>query len=57
VRFQVLTVVSVKMTAFWDTAPCSLIEVDQPTLMMEAVSTSETVVNFKTTVLASYLGS
>jgi hypothetical protein len=47
-----------KMTAFWDTAPCSLVEVDQRfrgeyyphhqgilmmmALMMEAVRTSET---------------
>jgi hypothetical protein len=29
VRFQVITVVSVKMTAFWDVALCSLVEVDQ----------------------------
>jgi hypothetical protein len=28
VRLQVVTVVSMKMTAFWDIAPCSLIEVD-----------------------------
>jgi hypothetical protein len=28
VSIQVLTAVSIKMTAFWDIAPCSLIEVD-----------------------------
>jgi hypothetical protein len=28
VRLQVVTVVSMKTTAFWDIAPCSLIEVD-----------------------------
>jgi hypothetical protein len=27
--FQVLTVASTKMTAFWDIAPCSLVEVDR----------------------------
>jgi hypothetical protein len=27
VRFEVLTVVSMKMTAFWDIVPCSLVEV------------------------------
>jgi hypothetical protein len=29
VRFHVLTVASVKMTAFWDIAPCSLVDVDR----------------------------
>jgi hypothetical protein len=29
VRFQVLTAASMKMTAFWNTAPCSLVEVDR----------------------------
>jgi hypothetical protein len=29
VRFQVLTAVSLKMTAFWDIAPFSLVEVDR----------------------------
>jgi hypothetical protein len=47
-----------KMTVFWNVAPCSLIETDISevltasiiTLMMEAVSTSEMSVNFyKTT--------
>jgi hypothetical protein len=28
-RFQVLMVASVKMIAFWDIAPCSLVVVDQ----------------------------
>jgi hypothetical protein len=27
VRFQVLTAASLKMTAFWDVAPCSVVEV------------------------------
>jgi hypothetical protein len=27
-RFQVLTVTSMKMTVFWDVAPCSLVETD-----------------------------
>jgi hypothetical protein len=27
--FQVLMVASMKMTAFWDVAPCSLVEVDR----------------------------
>jgi hypothetical protein len=40
------------MTAFWDIAPCILLEVDQHfrgayiNLIMEAVHTSETSVNF-----------
>jgi hypothetical protein len=29
VRFQVFTVVSMKMTVFWDVVPCSLVEVYQ----------------------------
>jgi hypothetical protein len=29
VRFQVLTAASVKLTVFWDMAPCSLIEADR----------------------------
>jgi hypothetical protein len=28
VRFQVLTVASMMITAFWDTAPCGLLEGD-----------------------------
>jgi hypothetical protein len=58
-RFQILTVTSMKMTAFWDIAPCNLTEVDRRfrdvycpivmTLIMEAVRTSETSVYFKET--------
>jgi hypothetical protein len=29
VKFQVLTAASMKMTAFWDIDPCSLVEVDR----------------------------
>jgi hypothetical protein len=49
VRFQVLMSASMKMTGFWDVAPCSLVEVYWRlliTLMMEAASISETSVNF-----------
>jgi hypothetical protein len=28
-RFHVLTAAGVKMTAFWDIAPCSVVEVDR----------------------------
>jgi hypothetical protein len=47
VRFQVLTAASMKFKVFWDVAPYSLIGVDRRfiTLMMEAVCTSETLVN------------
>jgi hypothetical protein len=41
-RFQFLTAASMKMTVFWDATPCRLIIA----LMMKAVSTSETSVNF-----------
>jgi hypothetical protein len=41
VRFQLLTASSIKMTVFWDVAPCNLVA-----LIMEAVGTSETSVNF-----------
>jgi hypothetical protein len=44
VTFQVLTAANMKITVFWDVAPCSLVETDRP--MMEAVNTSETSVNF-----------
>jgi hypothetical protein len=62
VRIQVLTAARVKMTAFWDTAPCSLVEVDRRfrrayclehqvdeciTLITEAVRTSKMSVYFK----------
>jgi hypothetical protein len=56
VRFQVVTAVSIKMTVFWDVAPCSLAEVYQCfrgvcccaiiALMLEISGTSETSVNF-----------
>jgi hypothetical protein len=60
VRFKVLTATSMKMTAFWDTVPYSLAEVDrcfrgvyclhyQGTSMMEAVRTSETSFYFSET--------
>jgi hypothetical protein len=47
-KFKVLTVASLKTTAFWDTALCSLIEVYLcfTTLMKGAVSTSEMSVYF-----------
>jgi hypothetical protein len=51
VRFQVLTSASMKMTVFWDVAPCSLVKVflrfiDACCLIIKAASTSETSVNF-----------
>jgi hypothetical protein len=52
VRFEVLTAASIKMTVFWVAAPCSLVEFYRRyrgaiiALMMEAASTSETLVNF-----------
>jgi hypothetical protein len=52
VKFQVLTAVGTKMTAFWGIAPCSLVEVEVRTyiaMMMEAVCTSETSVYFNIT--------
>jgi hypothetical protein len=54
-RFQVLAAPSMKKALFWVVAPCSLVEVYQCfrgascfhlQLMMEAASTSETLVNF-----------
>jgi hypothetical protein len=52
VRFQVLTAASMKMTVFWDVAPCSLVEIYRRfrgayclyrfVLMMEAASMFET---------------
>jgi hypothetical protein len=45
--FDILTTVSTKMGVFWVTAPCSLHhQGDSFALMMEAVITSETLVNF-----------
>jgi hypothetical protein len=47
VRYQVLTAASVKVTVFWDIAPCSLVEIDRrfrrtiALMMMEAESISE----------------
>jgi hypothetical protein len=29
VRFQVLTAASMKMTVFWDVAPCSMVDTDR----------------------------
>jgi hypothetical protein len=29
VRFQIFTAASMKMTTFWDIAPCSLVEIDR----------------------------
>jgi hypothetical protein len=48
---------NLKMTTFWDITPCSLLQVDQLlrgaycliALMMGAISTSETSVNYQTT--------
>jgi hypothetical protein len=52
-RFQVLTAASIKMTALWNVAPCSLVEVDWCfrgayclIALMEVVRTSETSVYF-----------
>jgi hypothetical protein len=51
VIFQVLTAANMKMTVCWDVALCSLVETDRRfrgaiALMMEAVSKTETLVNF-----------
>jgi hypothetical protein len=50
-RFQVLTVASMKFRVFWDAAPCNHIEVVRSfiALMMDEVHTSETSVNFNVT--------
>jgi hypothetical protein len=50
VRFEVLTAPDMKMAVFWDVVPCSLVDIDRcfsVTLMMEAVSSSETLVSIK----------
>jgi hypothetical protein len=51
--FQVLTAASMKKTAFWNIAPCSLVEADRrfrgAIALMEAVRTSETCVYFNNT--------
>jgi hypothetical protein len=44
VRFQVLTAASLKMTAFWDVAPCSVVEIgrrfrDATASIMKAMGT------------------
>jgi hypothetical protein len=55
VRFQVLTLTSMKFRVYWDVAPCSHVEVDRrfrgvfTAMIMEAVRTSETYVNFNVT--------
>jgi hypothetical protein len=58
-RFEVLTAASMKMTVFWDVAPCSLVEVYRCfraiVLMMEAVNTSETSVYFNQTTRSNIL--
>jgi hypothetical protein len=47
VRFEVLTAASMKMAVFWVVAPCIQSGRSLPMMMMmEAVSTSETSVNF-----------
>jgi hypothetical protein len=59
VTFQVLKAARMDMTVFWEVAPCRLVEVYRRfsgayyraiTLIMEAVSTSETTENFYETV-------
>jgi hypothetical protein len=56
-RFQYLTATSMKIISFWDVASCSLVEIGRgfrgayclrhrSALMIKAVSTSETSVNF-----------
>jgi hypothetical protein len=45
VRFQVLTAAGMKMTAFWDIAPCH-----HSFLIIEVVSTSKTSVDFYETI-------
>jgi hypothetical protein len=63
-RFQVPTAASKKTTVFWDTPPCSLVEVDrrfggaywlhrQDDVMMETVTAFETSGNFYETTLQS----
>jgi hypothetical protein len=55
VRFQVLTAASMKIRAFWNIAPCSLVGVDRCftvitiALVMEAVRTSEPTVYYNVT--------
>jgi hypothetical protein len=51
VRFKVLTVVGMMFRVFWDVALCSHVEVERQliTLMMDAIHTSEILVNFNVT--------
>jgi hypothetical protein len=42
-----------KVTFFWDVAPCSLVEVYLMALMMEAANMPETAVNFYQTTMRS----
>jgi hypothetical protein len=46
VRFQVLTAASVRMTAFWDIAPCSITEADCFRSMYCLHHQGKTLVNF-----------
>jgi hypothetical protein len=45
VLFQVLMATRMKVVVFWDVAPRSLVDMDSINLMMEAVSSCETLVN------------
>jgi hypothetical protein len=46
VRFEVLMMMSMQMAVFWSVALCSVVDIDRLiTLMMEAVSSSEMLVN------------
>jgi hypothetical protein len=47
VRFVVLIVASMKMTAFWDTTPCTSAKADRHLIRAVTVRTSETSVYFK----------
>jgi hypothetical protein len=38
VRFQVLTATSMKITVFWDVAPCSLVEIDLVSEVLTAMN-------------------
>jgi hypothetical protein len=66
-RSEVLTATSMKMAVFWDVAPCSLVDTDRRfrgayclhhqgliTLMMDAVSSSETLVNIYQTTRSNF---
>jgi hypothetical protein len=53
VRFQVPTAASMKMTVFWDVAPCNLVEVDRRfrgamiALMIEIVSILQFIIQWR----------